>query len=89
MNQQVILLALGICVVLLLIGAWRKKLEWLLNLLLRGVLGTVSIYFINLALAGQGYAALVGINPTTVLTCTVLGFPGLAALYGLQLFYLL
>ncbi|MBO5282143.1 MAG: pro-sigmaK processing inhibitor BofA family protein [Lachnospiraceae bacterium] len=87
MNQQVIFLALGICAVLLLIGAWRKKLEWLLNLLLRGVLGTVAIYFINLVLAGQGYAALVGINPATVLTCTVLGFPGLAALYGLQIFY--
>lgn len=80
---------MGICAVLLLIGAWRKKLEWLLNLLLRGVLGTVAIYFINLMLTGQGYAAPVGINPATVLTCTVLGFPGLAALYGLQFFYLL
>lgn len=89
MNQTGILLIMGICVVILLALAWRRRLEWLMNLVLRGVLGAVAIYFINLAVAGQGYPALVGINPTTVLTCSVLGFPGLAALYGLQIFYLL
>lgn len=89
MNQTGILLIMGICAVILLALAWRRRLEWLLNLVLRGVLGAVAIYFINLAVAGQGYPALVGINPTTVLTCSVLGFPGLAALYGLQIFYLL
>lgn len=89
MNQTGILLIMGICVVILLALAWRRRLEWLINLLLRGVLGAVAIYFINLAVAGQGYPALVGINPATVLTCSVLGFPGLAALYGLQIFYLL
>ncbi len=89
MNQTGILLIMGICVMILLALAWRRRLEWLLNLVLRGVLGAVAIYFINLAVVGQGYPALVGINPTTVLTCSVLGFPGLAALYGLQIFYLL
>ena len=87
MNQTGILLIMGICVVILLALAWRRRLEWLINFLLRGVLGAVAIYFINLAVAGQGYSALVGINPATVLTCSVLGFPGLAALYGLQIFY--
>ena len=87
MNQTGILLIMWISVVVLLALAWRHKLEWLLNFLLRGVLGAVAIYFINLAVAGQGYPALVGINPATVLTCSVLGFPGLAALYGLQFFY--
>ena len=87
MNQTGILLIMGISVVVLLALAWRRKLVWLLNFLLRGVLGAVAIYFINLAVAGQGYPALVGINPATVLTCSVLGFPGLAALYGLQFFY--
>ena len=87
MNQTGILLIMGIFVVILLALAWRRRLEWLINLLLRGVLGAVAIYFINLAVTGQGYSALVGINPATVLTCSVLGFPGLAALYGLQIFY--
>lgn len=89
MRQTGILLIMGICVVILLAIAWRRRLEWLLNLLLRGVLGAVAIYFINLAVIERGYPALVGINPATVLTCSVLGFPGLAALYGLQIFYLL
>lgn len=89
MSQTKILLIMGVCVLVLLALAWRRRLEWLLNLLLRGVLGAVAIYFINLAVAAQGYPALVGINPATVLTCSVLGFPGLAALYGLQALHFL
>ena len=89
MNQTTILLIMGVCVLALLAFAWRHRLEWLLNLLLRGVLGAVAIYFINLAVASRGYPTLVGINPATVLTCSMLGFPGLAALYGLQAFHLL
>lgn len=89
MGQSGLLLMMGAMAVILLLFAWRLRLEWLINLLLRGVLGAVAIYFINLAVTRQGYTALVGINPVTVLTCSVLGFPGLAALYGLQIFYLL
>lgn len=89
MGQTGILLIMGVLAVVLLLLAWRLRLEWLVNLLLRGVLGAVAIYFINLAVIGQGYPVLVGVNPATVLTCSVLGFPGLAALYGLQLFFLL
>ena len=89
MSQTKILLIMGVCVLVLLALAWRRQLEWLVNLLLRGVLGAVSIYFINLAVTAQGYPVLVGINPATVLTYSVLGFPGLAALYGLQVLHLL
>lgn len=89
MNQTNILLIMGICVLILLVLAWGRRLEWLLNLLLRGVLGAVAIFFINLAMASRGYSTLVGVNPATVLTCSVLGFPGLAALYGLQVLHLL
>ena len=89
MNQTNILLIMGICVLILLVLAWRRRLEWLLNLLLRGVLGAVAIFFINLAMASRGYSTLVGVNAATVLTCSVLGFPGLAALYGLQVLHLL
>ncbi len=89
MGQTKILLIMGVCVLVLLALACRRRLEWLLNFLLRGVLGAVAIYFINLAVTVQGYPALVGVNPATVLTCSVLGFPGLAALYGLQIFHLL
>lgn len=89
MGQTKILLIMGVCALVLLAYAWRRRAEWLLNLLLRGVLGAVAIYFINLAVIARGYPAPVGVNPATVLTCSVLGFPGLAALYGLQIFHLL
>lgn len=89
MGHTGVLLVIGGLAAILLAVAWRRRLEWLINLLLRGVLGAVAIYFINLVVSGQGYPVLVGINPATVLTCSVLGFPGLAALYGLQILYLL
>lgn len=89
MNPTKILLIMGVCVLVLLIFSWRRGMEWLMNLVLRGVLGAVAIYFINLAVEVRGYPMLVGINPATVLTCSVLGFPGLAALYGLQILHTL
>lgn len=89
MSETKILLMMGVCVLVLLALAWRRRLEWLLNFLLRGVLGAVAIYFIDLAVTAQGYPAFVGVNPATVLTCSMLGFPGLAALYGFQIFHLL
>ena len=69
-----IILIIVVCLIALLIGAMRRKVEWLLNFLMRGILGTIAIYFINLAVSSTGISALVGINPATVLTCGVLGF---------------
>lgn len=64
----------------------KMKKEWLLNLVLRSVLGVIAIYFINAALAERGISLGVGINIYTVLTSGILGFPGLAALYGIGLY---
>lgn len=77
------------CAVVLLIGAIRRKSEWLLNIILRGVLGTLTIYFVNTTLAGAGISLGVGINPVTVLTSGILGFPGVLALYGIGLLHTL
>ncbi len=81
-EMRVWLLA-AVCAAVLLMGALRRRAEWLLNLLMRAVTGCVAIYFINLGTAALGIPTLVGINPATALTCGFLGFPGLAALYGL------
>lgn len=67
-------------------GEEEMKKEWLLNLILRSVLGVIAIYFINAALAERGISLGVGINIYTVLTSGILGFPGLAALYGIGLY---
>lgn len=77
------------CMGILLVGAVRKKLEWLLNLVMRGVLGMVSIYFVNMGLAGFGISLGVGMNAVTLLTSAVLGFPGILALYGVGIYRML
>ena len=71
------------CAAVLLIGVVKSRLEWLLNILMRSILGTVAIYFINASLAGIGISLGVGVNPLTVLTSGILGFPGLAVIYGI------
>lgn len=84
-----VILIVAACASVLLIGAMRRKSEWLLNFILRGVLGTIAIYFINTALVSAGIDLGVGINPVTVLTSGILGFPGVLALYGLGIYRLL
>lgn len=77
------------CAVVLIVGAARRKAEWMLNVLMRGILGTIAIYFINNALTGFGIPIEVGINPVTVLTSGILGFPGVVALYGIGIYKVL
>lgn len=88
-NSMGTLLIVAACILVLLIGAVRKKIEWLLNFVLRSILGTVAIYFLNGALASVGISLGVGINITTVLTSGILGIPGLVALYGIGLYRIL
>lgn len=80
---------MGVCVIVLLIGAVGRKVEWLVNFILRAVMGTVGIYFLNYLLAAQNISMAVGINPLTVLTSGFLGFPGLIVLYGIHFFKIL
>lgn len=64
-------------------------MEKVLNFVMRAVLGTIAIYFINTALEKVGISLGVGINAATVLTSGILGFPGLLALYGIGFYKLL
>lgn len=80
---------MGVCVIVLLIGAMGKKVEWLVNFILRAVMGTVGIYFLNYLFSAQNISVAVGINPLTVLTSGFLGFPGLVVLYGIHFFKIL
>lgn len=80
---------LAVCLIVLGIGAMGRKVEWLVNFILRAVMGTVGIYAINYMLAQRQIAVAVGINPLTILTSGVLGFPGVAVLYGIHFFKIL
>lgn len=75
-----------VAAVVLLFIALRAKSEWLINIILRGIMGTIGIYIVNQALVMQGIDCTVGINPYTVLTSAGLGFPGFILLFGLRLY---
>lgn len=64
-------------------------MEKVLNLLMRCILGTIAIYFVNMVLEKAGISVGVGINAVTVLTSGILGFPGLLALYAIGFYRLL
>ena len=74
------------CTVVLFLGILRKRMEWVLNSVMRGILGTIAMYFVNSWLEAAGVSVGVGINGLTVLTSATLGFPGLLALYGIGLY---
>ena len=78
-----------VCVIVLLIGAFGRKIEWIINFVLRAVMGTIGIYFLNNFLMLKDISVMVGINPMTVLTSGILGFPGLVVLYGINFFKVL
>lgn len=78
-----------VCILVLAIGAFGRKAEWIINFVLRAVLGTIGIYFLNNFLLASNISAAVGINPMTVLTSGILGFPGVAVLYGIHFFKIL
>ncbi len=84
-----ILIIAAACGIVLLIGAVRNKMEWLLNIVMRSILGTIGMYFVNSTLAAAGISLGVGINAVTVLTTGILGLPGFVALYGLGFYRLL
>ena len=78
-----------VCVIVLLIGAFGRKIEWIINFVLRAVMGTIGIYFLNNFLMLKDISVMVGINPMTVLTSGILGFPGIVVLYGINFFKVL
>ena len=77
------LILIGVCAAILLLISWQNRAEWLLNFIMRVVMGSLAILIINASLLSLGISGGVGLNPTTVLTTGLLGFPGLAALYGI------
>lgn len=66
-----------------------KGMEWLLNVVVRGVLGLGIIYMVNQVLANEGIDLMVGLNAITFITSGILGIPGVGLLYGMMWYQLL
>lgn len=84
-----IILIVAALAVVLVIGTMKSRAEWIINFMLRGVLGMMSIYFVNFLFADMLPGMRVGYNLITFLTSGILGFPGIAMLYGINFYMLL
>ena len=88
-NWQGALFIVGVCAIILLILALKRHSHLILNIVYRGVSGTILIFLTNHLMMLAGLSVYVGINPGTVLTCTILGFPGLILPFGMKFYGLL
>ncbi len=90
MNQpENLLWLIGAAVLLLILSFFVRKAEWLINFVLRSIMGTIAIYFINIGVTFLGFTTVVGINAASVLTTGILGIPGIVMLYGLSIYEIL
>lgn len=64
----------------------KSGMEMALNFMLRAVFCMIAVQLINSFFAEQGVSAFVGMNLLSFLTAGVLGIPGVALLYGIQLY---
>lgn len=64
----------------------EQKTSFVVQFLIRAVVGMAFIFFINQFLASKGISMQVGLNPVTFATSGVLGTPGVALLYGIAFY---
>ena len=62
---------------------------FVVNFIVRVIVGMAVIFFINQFLESQGMDGTVGINLVSFLTSGFLGLPGVALLYGILLWEIL
>ena len=88
-NYQGAFLIIAVCGIVLFILAVKSNSHMMLNFVLRSLAGSILIFAINNVLKEAGIFVTVGLNPGTVLTTGILGFPGLILLYGIKFYMLL
>ena len=82
---MIIVMCVAVLAILFLRGRWYLLGE----LVLRFLCGAAGICIINMLMERVAFGGEVGLNPVTLLTTTILGFPGLAALYGIKIMSIL
>lgn len=83
------ILIVGILVLVLLIGVMKSRAEFIINFVLRGVMGMMIVYFVNFLFADSIPDMIIGYNTITFLAGGLLGIPGVAMLYGISFYMLL
>lgn len=82
-------LIIAVCGIILLILGIKSNSHMILNIIIRSVTGSLFIFFINRILENGDIFISVGLNPLTVLTSGILGFPGVLLLFGIKLYCML
>lgn len=75
--------------IVLMIILFKTKIEFFINMVLRMMMGTIGVCFVNGILLSQGLESGIGINVLTLGVIGLLGFPGFILLYGMVFYQLL
>ena len=84
LNQESVIVIVGVCAIVLLIGGARRQISHLITVLLRMVMGTAGIYLLDLLLSLGNITLTVGINLFNMLVVGILGLPGFGLLYAIS-----
>lgn len=71
--------------IVIAIAVLKSRAGMVFRFVLQAVLGGILIYGINYFLAAQNIVSIIALNPLTILTAGLLGFPGVLLLFGIQL----
>lgn len=88
-KQNVFIIMIGICGLVLLIGLLKQKAAIVLNVIVRVIVGCVAIILMNDFLQKQGIPVSAGLNPLNLLTIGSLGTSGFALIYAILFYSLL
>ena len=75
--------------VLMMIILFKTKIEFFINMVLRMMMGTIGVCFVNGILLSQGMESGIGVNLLTLGVIGTLGLPGFLLLYGMVFYELL
>ena len=64
----------------------EQKTSFVVQFLIREVVGMAFIFFINQFLVSRGISMQVGLNPVTFAASGLFGTPGVALLYGIAFY---
>ena len=82
-------LIIAVLGIVMFIIAVKTNSNLVLDFVIRSISGALLIFVINQWLEIEGYSWSVGLNPGTVLTSGMLGFPGVILLFGIKIYSLL
>ena len=89
MKIQGMIIIIFMCGFLLLLMAVKTRSAFLLNIIFRGLTGSVLIIIGNYIFQILEISVQIGLNPLTFLTCSFLGFPGVALIFAVSFFLIL